>query len=175
MDLKEIQDKLNQMLIGNGRKLVFWYDDDASYEENIRDFVLAEGVKLWIVTDNNWFETKLQMEVRDPDSSYLIYAPFPRPDDRENYLADLFYYSQHFYSDKLVQVMGDLGIPSSCQDEVKRFRKFWTAGNTEKFRKLGIEDITKDKLQLAILCVIAGVKALSFDELLKKVVLAGTE
>ena len=82
MDLREIQDKLNLMLTGNGRKLVFWYDDDASYEENIRDFALAEGVKLWIVTDNNWFETKLQMEVRDPDSSYLIYAPFPRPDDR---------------------------------------------------------------------------------------------
>lgn len=175
MDLKEIQDKLNLMLTGNGRKLVFWYDDDASYEENIRGFELVEGAKLWIVTENNWFATKLQMEVRDPDSSYLIYAPFPRPDDRENYLADLYYYSQHFYSDKLVQVMGDLGIPGSCQDEVKRFRKFWTTGNTEKFRKLGIEGITKDKLQLGILCVLAGVKTLSFDELLKKVVLAGTE
>ena len=175
MDLKEIQDKLNSMFIGTGRKLVFWYDDDGSYGENIHDFELADGTKLWIVTDSNWFETKLQIEERDPDSNYLIYAPFPRPDDRENFLADIFYYSQHFYSDKLVQIMGDLGIPASCTDEVKRFRKFWTSGNTDKFRKLAIEDITKDRLHLGIMCVIAGVKTLSFDELLKKVVLAGTE
>lgn len=57
MDLKEIQDKLNSMLTGTGRKLVFWYDDDGSYEENIHDFELVSGTKLWIVTDSNWFET----------------------------------------------------------------------------------------------------------------------
>ena len=34
MDLKDIQDKLNAMFAGTGRKLVFWYDDDASYEES---------------------------------------------------------------------------------------------------------------------------------------------
>ena len=175
MDLSGVQEKLNEMLTGTGRKLVFWYDDDASYEDSIRDFVLAEGAKLWVVTDSNWFETKLQIEERDPSSNYLIYAPFPRPDDRENYLTDLFYYSQHFYSDKLIQLMGDLGIPASCTDEVKRFRKFWTAGNTEKFSKLSIDDITTEKLHLGILCVLAGVKTLSFDEMLKKVVLAGTE
>ena len=71
MDIKQIQDKLNEMLSAPGRRLVFWYDDDASYEESIRDFALAEGVKLWIITENNWFETKLQIEMRDPDSSYL--------------------------------------------------------------------------------------------------------
>ena len=108
MDIKQIQDKLNEMLSGPGRRLVFWYDDDASYEESIQDLALAEGVKLWIVTETNWFETKLQIEVRDPASSYLLYAPFPRPDDRGHYLADLFYYSQHFYSDRLIQIMGDL-------------------------------------------------------------------
>ena len=175
MDIKQIQDKLNEMLSGTGRRLVFWYDDDASYEDSIHDIVLADGAKLWIVTQDNWFETKLQIEVRDPESSYLLYAPFPRPDDRGNYLADIFYYSQHFYSDRLIQLMGELGIPASCQDEVKRFRKFWTAGNTEKFRKLGIEEMTKDKLRLGIMCVLAGVRTLSFDELLRKVVLAGTE
>ena len=134
MNQRDVQDKLNLLLTGSGRKIVFWYDDDAAYEENIHDFELAEGVKLWIVTKSNWFETKLQIEERDLESSYLIYAPFARPDDRENFLADIFYYSQHFYSDKLVQIMGDLGIPISCQDEVKRFRKFWTSGNIDKFR-----------------------------------------
>ena len=98
MDFQEIQDKINAMLGGDSRRLVFWYDDDGSYEENIKDFQLAPGCKLWIVTQDNWFETKLQIEVRDSQTSYLLYAPFARPDDRDNVLADIFYYSQHFYS-----------------------------------------------------------------------------
>ena len=40
MEIKQIQDKLNEMLSGTGRRLVFWYDDDASYEESIHDIVL---------------------------------------------------------------------------------------------------------------------------------------
>lgn len=27
--------KLNMLLIGSGRKSVFWYDDDAEYKEDI--------------------------------------------------------------------------------------------------------------------------------------------
>ena len=147
MDFQDIQNKINAMLEGESRQIVFWYDDDASYEENISDFQLAEGCKLWIVTQDNWFETKLQIEVRDPQTSYLIYAPFPRPDDRDNVLADIFYYSQHFYSDKLVQIMGDIGIPIECQDVVKRYKKFWTGGNITKFEALGIDDYTPERSQ----------------------------
>ena len=40
---------------GDSRQLVFWYGDDGSYEENIRDFQFAIGCKLWIVTQENWF------------------------------------------------------------------------------------------------------------------------
>ena len=55
MEIKQIQDKLNEMLSGTGRRLVFWYDDDASYEDSIHDIVLADGAKLLIVSQDNWF------------------------------------------------------------------------------------------------------------------------
>ena len=35
MDIQEIQNKLNTLLDGSERKIVFWYDDDASYAEEI--------------------------------------------------------------------------------------------------------------------------------------------
>lgn len=174
MDLQEIQNKLNTLLSGTERKIVFWYDDDASYAEDIQGLELAEGNKIWQLNDHNWFETKLLLEERDTESNYLVYAPFARPDDKENSLADIFYYSEHFYSDKLVQLMGDLNIPISCQDEMKKYKKFWTAGNVVKFQNLNISDYTPDKLILGILCVLAGVKTLSFDELMRKVILTGT-
>ena len=62
MDLIEIQDKLNGLLSGTERKIVFWYDDDAAYEEDIDSIEIAEGDKIWKLNDHNWFETKLLLD-----------------------------------------------------------------------------------------------------------------
>ena len=161
MELQDIQNKLNILLSGTNRKIVFWYDDDAAYEEDIEQLELAPGNKKWILTTDNWFETKLLLEVQDTTSNYLVYAPFSRPEDKENFLADIYYYSEHFYSDKMIQLCGDLGIPVDCQDEVKRFKKFWTATNTGKFQKLQIAEYTITSIDLGIMCVLAGVKTTS--------------
>lgn len=173
MDLQEIQDKLNTLLQGTERKIVFWYDDDAAYAEDINQIRLDVGNELWILTEDNWFETKLTLEERYPKINYVVYAPFARPEDKENHLADIFYYSEHFYSDKLVQLMGDMGIPVECQDEVKRYKKFWSSGNTTKFKNLQTAEYTPLDIDLGIMCVLAGVKTSNFEELVRKMVLAG--
>lgn len=182
MDLQEIGEKINLLLSGgslsslcDGRKIVFWYDEDAEYTDEIDNITLAEGYKLWKVTENNWFETKLQIEVRDKETSYLLYAPFKRPDDRENHLADLYYYSEHFYSDKLGQIMGEMGIPAEYQEEVKKYKNFWSSGNLGKFNALKIQNFSNDNIDLGIMCVLAGVRVLSFEELTKSVLLGGFE
>lgn len=175
MELHDIENKLNMLLAGSGRKIVFWYDDDAEYEEDIENLQLAAGNKKWILTQNNWFETKIMLEVRDKESNYLIYAPFARPDDKENLLADTFYYSEHFYSDKMIQLCGDLGIPVDCQDEVKKYKKFWTAANTAKFQKLQIDGYTVASIDLGMLCVLAGLKTSNYEELMRKILLEGVE
>ena len=175
MELQDVQNKLNLMLSGTERKIVFWYDDDAAYEEDIEQLELAPGNKKWILTQDNWFETKLLLEVQDTTSNYLVYAPFSRPEDKDNFLADIFYYSEHFYSDKMVQLCGELGIPIECQDEVKRYKKFWTVNNTTKFQKLQIPEYTVSTVDLGILCVLAGVKSCNFEELVRKILLGGTE
>lgn len=182
MDLQEIREKINLLLtegtqpsLRDGRKIVFWYDEDAEYIDEIDTITLAEGYKLWKVTENNWFETKLQIEVRDKETSYLLYAPFKRPDDRENHLADLYYYSEHFYSDKLNQIMGEIGVPAEYQEEVKRYKNFWSSGNLGKFNALKIQNFSNDNIDLGIMCVLAGVRVLSLEELTKSVLLGGFE
>ena len=173
MELKEIQDKLNAMLAGDKRKVVFWYDDDGSYADEIDNLQLGENCKLWKLTKGNYFATKLQIEEREPNMNYLVYAPFARPEDKGNHLADTFYYADHFYSDKLVQLSGDLGIPAECTDEVKRYKKFWTSGNVAKFKALQISEYTPDSVALGIMCVLAGVKAANIEELAKATLVAG--
>ena len=173
MEQQTIQDKINDLLSGPDRKIVFWYDDDASYSEDIDNLQLDDGSKIIKLTGNNYFSTKLLIEKQDLTYNFLVYAPFPRPEDKENPLADTFYYSEHFYSDRLIQMMGDLNIPTECQDEVKKYKKFWTSGNVVKFQALQIEDYTPESIDLGILCVLSGVKALSLEEIVRKVILAG--
>lgn len=173
MDLKEIQDKLNILMEGTERKIVFWYDDDASYSDEIDQLQLAGNSKVIRLSGKNNFATKLLLEHQDLTTSYLVYAPFARPEDKENSLADIFYYSEHFYSDKIVQMMGDLDIPVECQDEVKLYKKFWAGSNLQKFKDLKIEKYTVDSIDLGILCVLAGTKTLSFEEMLRRTILAG--
>ena len=173
MDLQEIQDKLNTLLDGTERKIVFWYDDDAAYTEEVDQLQLAGESKVIKLTGSNTFATKLLLEHQDLTTNYLVYAPFARPEDKENSLVDIFYYSEHFYSDKLIQLMGEMNIPPECQDEVKKYKKFWAGNNLQKFKSLEIDNYTNDSIDLGIICVLAGVKALSFEEMLRKTILAG--
>ena len=85
---------LNSRCVG----MLFLFFDDAAYVEDIPNLELAEGNKIWQLNDHNWFETKLLLEERDTESNYLVYAPFARPEDKENSLVDIFYYSEHFYT-----------------------------------------------------------------------------
>ncbi len=173
MDLQEIQDKLNTLLDGTERKIVFWYDDDAAYAEEVDQMQLAGDSKVIKLTGSNSFATKLLLEHQDLNTNYLVYAPFARPEDKENSLVDIFYYSEHFYSDKLIQLMGEMNIPPECQDEVKKYKKFWAGNNLQKFKSLEVDNYTNDTIDLGILCVLAGVKALSFEKMLRKTILAG--
>jgi uncharacterized protein (TIGR02687 family) len=173
MQLQDIQEKINELLAGTERKIVFWYDDDASYADDIDALQLEDGCKVLKLTGRNNFVAKLLLEKQDTETSYLVYAPFARPEDRENSLADTFYYSEHFYSDKLIQLMGDLNIPPECQDEVKKYKKFWTNSNASKFAALEIGEYTPETVDLGILCVLAGVKICSIEQLIRKVVLDG--
>lgn len=49
MDLQEIQDKLNILLEGTERKIVFWYDDDAAYVEEIDQLELTGNSKIRVL------------------------------------------------------------------------------------------------------------------------------
>lgn len=170
MNLKHVQEKLNEIFQGETR-LVFWYDDKAEFAEDIDNLEL-ENAEIYHLTPDNWLYTKYFLEVEDPRGKYLIYAPFPQPSDEDNYLADTVYYAQLFFADKISLVMQDLGIPEDCKVVLERYHKFWNADSrVNAFKDLDIENYTRENIIIAILCVLAKVKIISFDELLRKVLM----
>ena len=89
LNLNQIIDKLNAEFAGDIRKLVFWYDDNGDFAEDIDSgLVQLQNAKIHRLTPTNQFRTKVLLEWQDTENSYLIYAPFPKPPVSENHLED---------------------------------------------------------------------------------------
>ena len=99
LNLKQIIDRLNIEFIGDTRKLVFWYDDNGEFAEDMKDIEL-ENARVYYLEQDNQFYTKYFLERVDTTTNYLIYAPFPKPDVRENHLEDTLLYSRRFFADR---------------------------------------------------------------------------
>ena len=92
LNLKQITDKLNAEFAGDTRKLVFWYDDKAEFADDIDTLELV-GAKIYHLEPDNQFYTKYFLERLDRDTSYLVYAPFPKPPVQENHLEEVLCHS----------------------------------------------------------------------------------
>jgi len=169
MNLRYIQGKLNEIFLGDSRQLVFWYDEKAEFCEEINKLKL-DNADIYHLKPDNWLYTKYFLEIEDTQNNYLIYAPFPKPKDEDNYLADMFYYATPFSADKISLIIQELNIPKKYKPLLEEYPKFWNANSrVNKFKDLNIEKYSERKIKVAILCVLAQVKMASFDELLQKV------
>ena len=97
MNIKQIIDRLNAEFTGDTRKLVFWYDDNGEFMEDMQTVTL-DNAKVYFLQPDNQFATKLFLERQDTTTNYLVYAPFPKPDVRDNHLEDTMLYSKRFVS-----------------------------------------------------------------------------
>ena len=109
LNLKQIIDRLNEEFMGDTRKLVFWYDDKGEFAEDVQSIELANA-KVYFLEADNQFYTKYFFERKDTKNNYLVYAPFPKPDVKDNHLEDILLYSKRFFADRASLLSLDLGI-----------------------------------------------------------------
>lgn len=170
MDLKQITQKLNAHFIGETRKLVFWYDDNADFVGEVDDIAL-ENAKLYKLEKNNQFYTKYFLERLDTKTNYLLYAPFPKPNVRDNHLADTLKYSKEFFADRASLVCVDLQISEELKPVIQKYIKFFGAKDrAEKFYEMETESYSKDFIETALMSILCKARTASFDEVVRAVI-----
>lgn len=173
MNLQTITERINDKFKSDDRKLVFWYDDNGEFAEEI-DALPLEKAKIHKLTADNTFYTKYFLECVDQENSYLIYAPFPKPQDRDNHLADMAYYSETFYADRVSLLCADLNIPERYKEQLASYPKFWRSNErVERFAALRIENYNPESIDVGLLSVLAGIRIPSFEEVVKAVIING--
>lgn len=171
MDLQNIQDQLNTEFAKESTKYIFWFDDKADYEEEVSELVLGD-VKLHILDGTNWLYSKYLLNEQDSGSKYLIYAPFPRPSDAENPLADMYYYSTPYYTDRVSQTSQEMGIDNRYKEQLAQYTRFWkNKNNIEKFKNLSIDHFNQQTIDIGLIAVLVGVKTPNFEEIVKQLIL----
>ena len=170
MNLQEIETKINNIFLDSPyRQIIFWYDDSKEFEEDINDIQL-DNAELHILKEDNWMFTKYYVEIEKKDTNFLIYAPFERPSDEENYLADMVHYAVPFTADKLTMYAQELKIPKELYYLLEKYRLFWKASTRRNaFKNLNI-NYTETNIIIGILAVLSNQKMLNFDYILREVI-----
>jgi len=169
LNLKQITDKLNAEFAGDTRKLVFWYDDKAEFADDI-DTLELDGAKVYHLEPDNQFYTKYFLERVDRDTSYLIYAPFPKPPVRENHLEDTLRYSRRFFATRAELIASDLHIDETGKSVIQEYIKFFgEKGRVQKFYDLEIENFSRENIEIALMSILCKTRTASFDEVVRVV------
>ena len=109
MQQSQLTTSLNRCFKNEGHRLVFWHDPDREFEESLSSLDL-DGVKLLRLDEIGPLALKIKLELEDPTSQYLIYAPFTEPNQEDDWLLDLKLYSHVFHADRASVIVNELGL-----------------------------------------------------------------
>ena len=184
LNLQEIEKKLRGEFEA-GERLVFWYDAEGSFEEDLDRLNLGDA-KILRLTENNAFRTKLFLEHEDTEHQYLVYAPFAKPDVRHNHLEDTMLYSKQFYADRLSLIAADIGLPDRFRASLQKKAKFFGIGqkNTkaatrrtnefiQRAAEVDLPTASADMIDLIAMCVVSKARNITVDDLMYAVLSYG--
>lgn len=175
MDLQNIQEQLNTEFSKRDTRIIFWFDDKGEYEDEVSELQL-DNAKLHILDRTNWFYSKWLLNESDTEGKYLVYAPFPKPGDAENPLADMYYYSVAYYTDRVSQMSQEIGIDNRFKEHLAQYSNFWKNKNRiEKFKELGIDHFNVETIDIGLIAVLTDVKTPNFEEITKQLLLNDSE
>ena len=189
LNLQEIEKKLNTEYL-SGQRMVFWYDAEGSFEDEV-DQLNLPGVQIVHLSENNAFRTKMLLEHEEPENKFLIYAPFEKPDVSKNHLEDTLLYSREFYADKLSLIAAEVKLPSRLRGSFENLKDFFIAVKTKLTaaqRKTGNERINnfiershdfdmsssnEELVMLIAMCVVTKARNTTVDDLFYAVLSSG--
>ncbi|PFA22240.1 TIGR02687 family protein [Bacillus cereus] len=166
---------------GANRSLVFWYDAQSEDRDatEIEEALKHKNIQVHYLDEHNAFRTKVLLEKEDTDNSYLIYAPFPKPEDRENFLLDILLYSGsygEFQADVIAIRMKELRLDHlAIRPFLEEHTKFFdNKQRVAKFQKLLPNKPTVEQVKQTMLAVLCNAKSITPQDILKSVVAGGS-
>lgn len=124
MNLSQLREGLDQAFYKENHRLVFWYDSEQSFVDELSSLALVD-VQILNMANESALGTKLKLELEDKIGKYLLYFPFAEPDVEKDWLLDIKLYSRCFYADRFSIIFNELGLhQQSLREHLAKRDKF---------------------------------------------------
>ncbi len=155
-----------------GRHIIFWYDAPVAFKDDI----IADKFDFCrlIICENNEFAVKKMIEKDDCTSNFLLYFPYEKPADNDNWLLDILLYSEEYYADTVALTMRRLNLSNTdLRHVIEAHIKFFDAEDRQKrlSNYIDITDkLTPEELCIAMMSVIVKAHSPSIEDILTELV-----
>lgn len=174
---KELEKRFNEPLEEDyKRRIIFWNDEDHDFLEDINSLELSNA-KVLVLNETNQFESKKLLSSDDQTSNYLVYNPLII-DHEHDWFLDIKLYSEEYRADKTSRLMQEMHITNTpeLRDLVKTYAEFFKNSKRRNALASLNDSINKrDVLIMSILSVIAGVKEVKPEAIIRAVIASGTD
>ena len=135
------------------KRVVFWYDKDGAMRDQF-EAVNIDGIEK-ITIDNNEFSIKHKVRIEQPKTRFLIYAPFARPEDKDNWLVDIVLSGDVFTAEVSSLYLKEIGLPLEFKYLIEKHKAlFDSAERRGKVAKIVLSTDTEQEILLKCLSVI---------------------
>jgi len=167
MDTKQLQQGLHQAFFTEQHRIVFWYDPEQSFVDELGQLDLPD-VHILNMQGEPSLAIKLRLELGDPEGRYLLYFPSSEPELADDWLLDIKLYSRTFYADRISLIFNELGLQQqSLRDHLNRRQVFLRSkSRVAALRRLVSASNTAEQLDLAMIAVVLGTTACDIATLL---------
>jgi len=172
VNLGQLREGLEQAFYKENHRLVFWYDPEQSFVDELPSLSLVD-VQILNMANESALGTKLKLELEDKAGKYLLYFPFAEPDVEKDWLLDIKLYSRCFYADRFSIIFNELGLhQQSLREHLAKRDKFLASkARLSALQRYVQPDFDESDLDMAMIASL--VKAESCD--LKHVIMALAE
>lgn len=150
----------------NKHRIIVWYDPEQSFTEELVDFAMSNISVIKISNDE--LAVKYRILHQEPKQKFLLYMPYARPADEDNWLLDI-ELSQHiFQTNQEVMLLQELELPLALQNWIKRNQSFFRSKErTTKFKQLVVPSDSDVVLNNKLIQVLFGSNSSHIDDLLR--------
>ena len=86
MNLSQLQQGLEQAFYIEQHRIVFWYDAEQSFSEEVKALNLRD-VQILNMAEESSLAIKLKLELQDQQGKYLLYFPSPEPETEKAWVS----------------------------------------------------------------------------------------
>lgn len=124
-------------------RIIFWYDELEENKEALNEVAL-EGIEI-ITADKNEFFIKYHVLREKPNTKFLLYFPYAKPSNDENWLLDIELSNFLFTTDQESIFLQELGWDFQYKEFIKEHIEFFKAKDRRK--KISAQFVENDSFK----------------------------